>query len=222
MTDVPTWDDVVLMSDPAVTSVPVDEAGDALVDCDGVLPFTGGSPQARLLRRPVLDRLTDAAAALPGDLVLALNEGFRPPALQRHYFDRYAARLAAERPDASAAEVHRLASRFVSPPDVAPHTAGAAADVLLLTPDGEVLDLGCPLDASPEESDGRCYTAHPDVSGEARSLRRELVRALSGAGLVNYPTEWWHWSWGDRYWARATGAGRAVLGPVGPVGPGPG
>jgi D-alanyl-D-alanine dipeptidase len=23
---------------------------------------------------------------------------------------------------------------------------------------------------------------------------------------VNYPTEWWHWSYGDRYWALMTGA----------------
>ncbi len=24
---------------------------------------------------------------------------------------------------------------------------------------------------------------------------------LSEAGFVNYPTEYWHWSYGDRYWA---------------------
>ncbi|MDO9458188.1 M15 family metallopeptidase, partial [Nocardioides sp.] len=158
----------------------------------------------------------DAAAALPDGLVLALNEGWRPPDLQRHYFGRYAERVATERPDASAAEVRRLASRFVSPPEVAPHTAGAAVDVLLLSADGDVLDVGCPVDASPEVSGGRCYTDHPDVTGEALALRRELVRAMAGAGLVNYPTEWWHWSWGDRYWAHATGAPYAVLGPVSP------
>ena len=38
---------------------------------------------------------------------------------------------------------------------------------------------------------------------------------LCGAGLVNYPTEWWHWSYGDRYWALMTGATAAVYGPVG-------
>jgi zinc D-Ala-D-Ala dipeptidase len=38
--------------------------------------------------------------------------------------------------------------------------------------------------------------------------------ALRGAGLVNYPTEWWHWSYGDRYWAMMTGATAAVYGPV--------
>ena len=37
---------------------------------------------------------------------------------------------------------------------------------------------------------------------------------LGGAGLVNYPTEWWHWSYGDRYWALVTGAAHALYGPV--------
>ena len=30
-----------------------------------------------------------------------------------------------------------------------------------------------------------------------------MSRALSTAGFVNYPTEYWHWSYGDRYWAFA-------------------
>ena len=37
---------------------------------------------------------------------------------------------------------------------------------------------------------------------------------LAGQGLVNYPTEWWHWSFGDRYWALLTGARHALYGPV--------
>jgi D-alanyl-D-alanine dipeptidase len=39
------------------------------------------------------------------------------------------------------------------------------------------------------------------------------VDALTGAGLVNYPTEWWHWSFGDRYWAYASGSA-ARYGPL--------
>ena len=37
-----------------------------------------------------------------------------------------------------------------------------------------------------------------------------LGEALTSAGMVNYPTEWWHWSYGDRYWAFGTGAAHAV------------
>lgn len=41
-----------------------------------------------------------------------------------------------------------------------------------------------------------------------------LSEALVAAGMVNYPTEWWHWSYGERYWAHATGAGTTLYGPV--------
>lgn len=208
--------EVVLLTDARVVGVPVVEDGTALVDSTGVLPFDGreddGTGASRWLRATVLSRLADAAAALPADLRLVLNEGYRRPERQRAAFERYRRTLAVARPDLDDAALRVLASRYISPPELAPHTAGAAADVLLTTPEGVELDVGCPIDATPEESGGRCYTDHPDVVGEALLLRRELVRALRGAGLVNYPTEWWHWSFGDRYWAWSTGAGHAVHG----------
>ncbi len=207
------WRDVVLISDDAVTSVEVVERGDPLVDSTGVLAWSGPytDPGSRWVRAAVLDRLADAARSLPGDLRLALHEGYRRPDAQREAFDAYCERLRGEQPAATAAQVHRSASRYISPPEWAPHTAGAAADVVLTDPDGVILDVGCPINANPEDSGGRCYTGHPEVSGEALLLRRTLVDALTGAGLVNYPTEWWHWSYGDRYWAMVSGAPRAIF-----------
>jgi len=46
--------------------------------------------------------------------------------------------------------------------------------------------------------------------------RRHLGRALTAEGFVNYPTEWWRWSFGDRYWALLTGAANACYGPCRP------
>ena len=28
-----------------------------------------------------------------------------------------------------------------------------------------------------------------------------MSHALVNVGFVNYPTEYWHWSYGDKYWA---------------------
>ena len=44
---------------------------------------------------------------------------------------------------------------------------------------------------------------HPE-SHLQPSSQSVLAKALHTAGLVNYPTEWWHWSYGDRYWAMAS------------------
>lgn len=52
------------------------------------------------------------------------------------------------------------------------------------------------------------------IGADARAHRGLLARVLGGAGLVNYPTEWWHWSYGDRYWALVTGAPAALYGPI--------
>ena len=36
--------------------------------------------------------------------------------------------------------------------------------------------------------------------------------ALQAVGFVNYPTEYWHWSYGDRYWAYQKGQPAAIYG----------
>ncbi|MEV5786059.1 histidine triad (HIT) protein [Streptomyces sp. NPDC051639] len=48
----------------------------------------------------------------------------------------------------------------------------------------------------------------------ARTNSATLSGALSAAGLINYDTEWWHWSAGDRYWALQTRQPAAFYGPV--------
>ena len=47
------WQDVTLMSDEVITSIPVTESGAPLVDTARAVPFTGETPDARWLRQPV-------------------------------------------------------------------------------------------------------------------------------------------------------------------------
>ncbi|MGQ4516858.1 M15 family metallopeptidase [Streptomyces sp. DW26H14] len=213
--------DIVLMSDPRVTSVPVEECGEPLVD---VRAYRGGALRVdgreaarqdtyMYLREGVAERLVAAQEQLPAGIRLLFLEGYRPPTLQRRYFTSYADELRATHPDWTAENVRAAASRYVSPPEIAPHSAGAAVDLTLVTEDGTELDLGTRVNANPEESGGACYT-HAPVPAEARAHRDLLGAALGSAGLVNYPTEWWHWSYGDRYWARHTGHPHALYGPL--------
>jgi hypothetical protein len=32
--------------------------------------------------------------------------------------------------------------------------------------------------------------------------------------IINYPTEWWHYSYGDRYWAYHQNQPHAIYGPA--------
>ncbi|WP_374115624.1 M15 family metallopeptidase [Streptomyces sp. NK15101] len=67
--------------------------------------------------------------------------------------------------------------------------------------------------ASPEESGGACSTHAEGIGAEARAHREPLGSVPTAADLVNHPTEWWHWSFGDRHRAPATGAATAPYGP---------
>ncbi|MCF2536073.1 M15 family metallopeptidase [Streptomyces sp. FB2] len=211
--------EIVLMADPKVAAIPVAECGELLVDvrCGGSLLVDvreqDPADAFAYLREGVLERLLTAQAMLPRDLRLLFVEGYRPPSLQRQYFEEYVGRLRADHPEWPAEQIHAAASRYVSPPDIAPHSAGAAVDLTLADADGRELDLGTRMNADPEESLGACYTDALNISEEARANRKVLGAVLTAAGLVNYPTEWWHWSFGDRYWALTTGEVAALYGP---------
>lgn len=210
---------IVLMGDPRVTGIAVGDNGEGLVDVRdcGLRVSSFRADDAgdfSHVRTGLATRLIRAAEALPRGTHLLLIEGYRPPALQRRYFEDYLSSLRETSPGSDEEQLRMLASRYVSPPGIAPHSAGAAIDLTLCGGDGTELDLGTPVNASPEQSAGACYTHHPSVGGEARGNRATLARALRAAGLVNYPTEWWHWSYGDRYWAMTTSAPRAIYGAV--------
>jgi D-alanyl-D-alanine dipeptidase len=100
----------------------------------------------------------------------------------------------------------RAAGWYCSPAESAPHRTGAAADLTLCDANGAELPMG---GAGPADPTG---DAPPDAA--ARANRRILSDAVSAAGLINLPTAWWHWSFGDAYWAVVTGAPAARYGPV--------
>lgn len=211
--------EIVLMSDPGVAAIPVAECGERLVDVRRgsslLIDLRKQDPADAYayLREGVVERLVKAQELLPQGLRLLFVEGYRPPALQRAYFEEYASQLQAIHADWSAEQIHSAASRYVSPPDIAPHSAGAAVDLTLADAEGRELNLGTRMNADPEESEGACYTHAANISTEARANRKLLGSVLTAAGLVNYPTEWWHWSFGDRYWALITGETAARYGP---------
>lgn len=211
--------EIILMSDPRVAAIPVAECGEHLVDVRRVGALSVDprkqDPDGAFahLREGVVERLLKAQSLLPDGLRLLFVEGYRPPSLQREYFEEYADELRALHPDWPADRIRTAASRYVSPPEIAPHSAGAAVDLTLAGPDGRELDLGTRMNAGPEESAGACYTDADTIGAEARAHRDLLGSVLTAAGLVNYPTEWWHWSFGDRYWALMTGEAAALYGP---------
>jgi D-alanyl-D-alanine dipeptidase len=211
---------MILLCDRRVAAVPAADDGDPLIDVRDVpqlrLDGRAADPDGAyaLLRQAVVDRLLIAQRSLPFGLRLLLVEGYRPLATQAAIVDRYAAELRRRHPDWSPERVHVQTSTFVAPVDVAPHSTGGAVNLTLCTAEGAELDLGTAPGAIPTAGRDDCFTGARHIPTSARWNRRIMSDALSRAGLVNYPAQWWHWSYGDRYWAVLTQAPRTRYAPV--------
>lgn len=133
------------------------------------------------------------------------------------YFEEYASRLRTAHAGSSDERIHAAASRYVSQPGIAPHGAGAAVDLTLADVGGREWGLETRMNADPEESVGACYTHAANIGEEARANPQILGAALTAAGLVNYRTEWWHWTglgFAGARLALGTGGTLGLLGPA--------
>lgn len=159
------------------------------------------------LRSAVVERLIHAQGSLPGGFQIQIKEGWRPVWVQERLWQQSLARLRDSHPELSGAELRRENARFTAPPDSAPpHSTGGAADVILLY-QGGAADMGWGFNQPGEGSRTAC-----PVPGTARRSRDILAIAMDAAGFINYPAEWWHCSYGDRYWAFQTSQ-QALYGP---------
>ena len=169
-----------------------------------------------LLRQGVAERLAEAAESLPEGYTLAVVEGWRPPHIQRRMYLAAWNRWKERRPDWSDAALRRLVNRFTAPPHPKvppPHTTGGAVDVWLGDAQGNTLDHIRPY----EVGDSRAYPTVAKRLGElAAQHRRILAAAMLPTGITNYPSEYWHWSYGDQGWAYRGGHDQAIYGPITP------
>lgn len=157
------------------------------------------------VRRGVLQRLEQAAKLLAVQdrrLQLEVVYGYRAMEIQVRLFEKCKAELALRYSgEALLAAVHR----FIAVPEVAGHPAGAAVDIQI-TRGGKALDF----DTSVHEFVPDTFTFSPFVSKEAWNNRQLLRRVMMQAGFAPFDGEWWHFSYGDKEWARYYGRRSAI------------
>lgn len=224
------FQDIILIADPQILAIPIEENREPLVDIkDSGQILYGPTPEVpesdpyyTKMRRRVFQLLCEAQSLLPSGVRFKLYEGWRSFALQKFLFENRCQRLKKEFPNKSHEEVFQEATKIVSPvtmldgqQNVPPHTTGAAVDVYLVDDQGSVLDMGMDLYHWAEsEKNGWNYTYAENISPQAKNNRQIMIDVLSQVGFVNYPTEWWHWSYGDRYWAYHKSQPYAFYGPL--------
>lgn len=169
-----------------------------------------GAEAALFLREGTAKRLAEVVDRLPSPFSLAVFDGFRRSETVRHLRE-------------SALETHgELAWLYTADPDaesvVPPHSTGGTVDLTLAYED-TVLLLGSDFD---EFSDSAHTVAAEWQEFGCRHLRRLLYWRMHEAGFVNFPLEWWHYSYGDQEWAATTGAPFAIYDAATPPPPAPG
>lgn len=152
------------------------------------------------LRASVKRALDTVVASLPPRFGLVVFDAWRSPVTVQSLYD-FAVR---RDPEAVVGYVADPSNSTTVPP----HTTGGAVD-LSLTLDGVPLFLGSGFD----QFDKFAWTAYYETKDSVwRPLRRLLYWRMIDAGFVNYPLEWWHFSYGDQEWAMKTGQPRALFG----------
>lgn len=217
-------------------TVPIAECGERLISLRGVHPRILVSPQYFLRRIPgAMDdclaregtarKLVEAAERLPGELSLLVWDAWRSREVQEQLFEEYRAILRKEFPRMSDPDLDEKTIAFVSrpstnPADPSPHNTGGAVDLTLADSNGVSLPLGTEFD----EFTPRAITAFYDDLSVQQALsadeqrfiqnRHRLLDVMQKSGFANYQGEWWHFDYGDQWWARANGQEKAFYGPI--------
>lgn len=209
-------DVITLIADPRILSIPVTHNAEPLVDLKqqsiiayGPSPEIPNNTDYTFLRKTVYEKLVAAQKLLPPGYHFCLYEGYRSLSLQKMLFDTQFANNKARHPNWSTDQLFLETIKLIAPvvnqdgtDNIPPHSTASAIDVYLLDDKGHALDMGIhPKDWMQDEDGVLSLTASTAISEAAIKNRRIMSSVLDAVGFVNYPTEYWHWSYGDRYWA---------------------
>ncbi len=152
------------------------------------------------LRKSAAELLYVAANNLPSGYKLLVVTAYRPLWMQKELYSRRLKQLAIRHPFKMIFQYSKwkkMVNRYTSPPGGSSHQYGGAIDVTVIDSNGTRLDMGTSL----ADYGIKVHTENNLITDEQRKNRKILYNAMIEAGFVNYPLEWWHYSYGDRMWA---------------------
>lgn len=188
----------VYTDDYLIKNIKVVENKEKLVDVKKIVPkvIIGKTNVLRnknkkiLVRENVAKMLKRVIQKLPKNYKLIIYDGYREEKTQKRYFQNYLKKLNGKNPKLNEKKLKKEASKYVADPDsFCPHLTGGAIDVSLAKGKKQI-PMG-----------GFIESMGKKISEKIKENRKMLAKLMESAGFVNYPPEWWHWSYGDRYWA---------------------
>ncbi|WP_163536158.1 M15 family metallopeptidase [Gracilibacillus sp. YIM 98692] len=175
------------------------------------------------VRESLVDLLEKAAIHLPTGFQFIIWDGYRPYPVQKAIYDQYYQKITREFPNENEQTWERRTTNFVSHPSVdpdhpAPHITGGAIDLAIIDDQKNLLPFGTAFDDFTEKANTAYYEIlkeqRPFTKQETRILenRRLLYHALTDVGFSNYHQEWWHFDYGNQWWAQNKEKNTAIYG----------
>lgn len=200
-----------------LVSVPVLDCDEPLIDLDPsqisthtyTTEIENTNDTGILVRQGIVPLLVRAQDWLDRNMPgyrLQVFYGYRSPEIQKKSFQKIAKSLGFF--DTPTLEQLEIIHRFVAVPNVAGHPTGGAVDVTLIDASGRPLSMGTPPHAFEKNS----YTFSPYIARNEWMNRQMLRAAMMSAGFAPFDGEWWHFSYGDREWARYWQKSNAIYG----------
>ena len=209
---------------PETKSISLNERDEAFVDIEA---FSEGKIKADMqykaanlpgaisvayVRKSVAEMLVKAKELLPDGYTFAVLDAWRPYEVQLHLFNTYKNDLVRKNPELlklPEEELIKKVCEFVSYPDKSKrlsfvHSSGGAVDLTIIDENGNPLDMGTAFD----DFTDKAYTSwFEENCGDETVIknRRLLYNVMTSVGFTNYPAEWWHYDFGDVFWAFYSG-----------------
>ena len=156
-------------------------------------------------RETVAKKILKIAKSLPNGLKLKIYDAWRPFEVQKYLYEQYKEQIARDNQDLKESKIDELVKIFVSEPirdiGIAPlHCTGGAIDLTITHENGTELNMGTGFDDFSESAHTNHY-----INEEIKKNREFLYNLMKEEGFVNLNSEWWHYDYGDKHWAKQTG-----------------
>ncbi|UZJ79446.1 M15 family metallopeptidase [Fictibacillus sp. KU28468] len=169
-----------------------------------------GSENDCFLRKGTVEKLIKAAEKLPNGLKLVILDGWRSYETQLALYQAIKADLEAK--NLTPEKIQEEISKYVAIPTrdltkPSPHLTGGAVD-LTIADEKSWLDMGTDFDDFTEKAELEWYEKKHQLTQQEETIRdnrRLLRKVMEEAGFISNSEEWWHYDYGNRRWANATG-----------------
>lgn len=187
-----------------------------LVDSQYYKQGIPGSYKDCYVRKSLVEMLHNAESMLPDGLRFLIYDGYRPICIQQRLWNHYRGTIKHDNPNLSDEELDFKTSFFVSKPSYdesmpSLHNTGGAIDLTLYDKSGKVLNMGTEFDDFSDKAWSNHFEEYED-NEVVRNNRRILYNVMIEAGFTNLPSEWWHYDFGDKFWAHFKGKKPVYIG----------